>query len=101
MIRDFSKEELEPAEGERDTEITLGGGTLLVLGGGLLFLCVVCFGLGYLVGHRSSSETVAAVSSPSSSKASARPVGSGSKPGAAGQAPARPQAQPAADVSGD
>jgi DedD protein len=98
MIRDFSKEELDPAEGERDTEITLGGSTLVVLGGGLLFLCVVCFGIGYLVGHRSSSETVAAVSSPSSSKASTRPVGSGSKPGAAGQAPTRPQTPAAVGV---
>ncbi len=91
MIRDFSKEELEPVESERDTEITLGGNTVLVLGGGLLFLCVVCFGIGYMVGHRSSSESATAVSLPSNSKASARPAGSGSKPGAAGQAPARPQ----------
>ena len=93
MIRDFSKEELEPAESERDTEITLGGNTVLVLGGGLLFLCVVCFGIGYMVGHRGSSESATAVSLPSNAKASARPAGSGSKPGAAGQAPARPQSQ--------
>jgi DedD protein len=93
MIRDFSREELEPAESERDTEITLGGNTVLVIGGGLFLLCVVCFGLGYRMGHRSSSEPVAAVSTPLSSKASARPAGSGSKPGAAGQAPARTQSQ--------
>ena len=98
MIRDFSKEELEP-QSERDTEITLGGNTVLVLGGGLLFLCVVCFGIGYLVGHRGSSESATAVSLPSNSKASARPAGSGSKPGAAGQAPARPQS-PATGVPG-
>jgi len=100
MIRDFSKEELEPAHGERDTEITLGGSTLAALGGGLLFLCVVCFGIGYLVGHRSSSEPATAVSLPSNSKTTARSVGSGSKPGAAGQAPARPQTPAAVGASG-
>jgi cell division septation protein DedD len=91
MIRDFSKEDVELEEGERDTEFTLGGGTLLALGGGLLFLCVVCFGIGYLVGHRSSSQSATAEALPSNVKTSAKPVGSGSKPGAAGQAPVRPQ----------
>jgi DedD protein len=93
MIRDFSNEELEPAEAEQDTEFTLGGGTLLALGGGLLLLCLVSFGFGYRVGHRSSAESTTAVAPPSKSTESARPVASGSKPGAAGQAPARPQTQ--------
>jgi cell division septation protein DedD len=101
MIRDFSKDELEPAESERDTELTLGGGTLLALGGGLLLLCVVCFGLGYLVGHRSSAELATAVLPSSNSKASVTPVGSGSKPGPAGQAQTRPQAQAAVAVPSD
>jgi DedD protein len=87
MIRDFTKEELQPAESERETEFTLGGGTLLALGGGLLLLCLVCFGLGYRVGHSNSPETTTAVPPSSNSKASARlVVAPGPKPGAAGQA---------------
>jgi DedD protein len=87
MIRDFSKDELEPAKSERDTELTLGGGTLLALGGGLLLLCIVCFGLGYLVGHRGSVESATAAMPAPKSKGSVTPSSSVSKPGAAGQAP--------------
>jgi DedD protein len=87
MIRDFSKDELEPAKSEHDTELTLGGGTLMALCAGLLLLCIVCFGLGYLVGHRGSSESAAAAMPPPKSKGSVTPSGSGSKPGAAGQVP--------------
>jgi DedD protein len=101
MIRDFSKDELEPAGSERDTELTLGGGTLLVLGGGLLLLCLVCFGLGYLVGHRGSPESATAVLPSSNSKTSVTPAGSGAKPGAAGQAQTRAQTQAAVGVPGN
>ena len=99
MIRDFSKDELEHAGSERDAELTLGGGTLLALGSGLLLLCVVCFGLGYMAGHRSSSESATAIFPPSTSKAFVTPAGSGSKPGATGQAQARPQRQAAVGLS--
>lgn len=99
MIRDFSKDETEHLESGNDTELTLGGGTLLVLGGGLLLLCTVCFGLGYLVGHRSPSESATAVAPSLDSKALAAQIRSGSKPGAAGQASATPQTHAAADTS--
>ena len=99
MIRDFSKDESEHLESGNDTELILGGGTLLVLGGGLLLLCTVCFGLGYLVGHRSPSESAIAVAPSSGSKALAAPIRSGSKPGAGGQAEAQPQTHTSADVS--
>lgn len=82
MIRDFSREELEPAT-SNDTELTLGVGTVLGLGAGLLLLCIVCFALGYFVGHRSRSNETAAVVLPDSAPAlSAKP---GSKPGAVRQ----------------
>ena len=100
MIRDFSKEELLPAQSENDTELTIGGGTLLGLGGGLLLLCLICFGLGYMVGHRSSPEQQAVASPVPASKTPVAPAGTGSKPGAGEQVPARPQAQNAADASG-
>ena len=101
MIRDFSKEELLPVRNENDTELTIGGGTLLGLGGGLLLLCAICFGLGYMVGRRSSSDQQAAVVSPLPvAKTPVAPAGAGTKPGAGEQAPVRLQAQSATDSSG-
>lgn len=82
MIRDFSREELEPAA-SNDTELTLGIGTVLGLGAGLLLLCIVCFALGYFVGHRSRLDETSAVVLPDS--ASAISAKSGSKPGAVRQ----------------
>jgi cell division septation protein DedD len=101
MIRDFSKDELEATESGQDTELTLGGGTLFVLGCGLLVLCTTCFSIGYFVGHR-PSQGLETTSSPSGgAKPIPVPTGTGSKPGAAGQPPARPQAGALVDVSTD
>src|SRR5215469_3821734 len=86
MIRDFSRDELDPAASSNETELTIGGGLLLALGGGLFLLCAVCFGAGYFVGHRSSSEQATALTtSDSEPKAPTPAAGSGSKPGAARQ----------------
>ena len=88
MIRDFSREELEPAA-SNDTELTLGIGTVLGLGVGLVLLCTVCFVLGYFVGHRGSSNESAAVVLPDAAPAtSPKP---GSKPGAVRQLTTPPQ----------
>jgi cell division septation protein DedD len=83
MIRDFSREELEPVAGNH-TELTLGLGTVLGLGVGLLLLCTVCFAVGYAVGHRSTPNENAAIVVPDSASAisSAKP---GAKPGAVRQ----------------
>ena len=96
MIRDFSKEELEPVP-DSHTELTLGLGTVLGLGAGLLLLCIVCFALGYAVGHRASTNSDNAVvfSNPKSATATAS---GGTKPGAIRQG-ANPASQDA--VSGD
>ena len=101
MIRDFTKDELEAVERDSDTELTLGGGTLIALGCGLLSALRGLFGIGYLVGHRSSSESAIAMLPPSKSKASVTQTGSGSKPGAAGQAQTHAQTQEAVGVSGN
>jgi len=94
MIRDFSKEELEPAG--NDTELTLGAGAFLAMGCGLLLLCGICFGLGYVVGHRGTPEPNSAAELPTQDvKVTEAPTGSGLKPGAATQAAAaQPQMQP-------
>ena len=84
MIRDFSKDELEAGAGSNETELTIGGGVLLALGGGLLLLCAVCFGVGYFLGHRSSSvQTAASTTAEPDAKAPTAGAGTSSKPGAA------------------
>jgi cell division septation protein DedD len=93
MIRDFSREELDPVATGRDTELTLGGGTLLVIAGGLVTLCAVCFGLGYAVGHRSSADQVVSTATPEPTSKTATATVSGVKPGAAAVAPTQPQSQ--------
>ena len=88
MIRDFSREELEPVAGNH-TELTLGLGTVLGLGAGLLLLCIVCFALGYAVGHRGSASQDSAIVIPdsTSTRSTAKP---GTKPGATRQAASAP-----------
>jgi len=44
----------EPEERGHDTELTLSTGAQLGIVFGLLFLCGLCFGLGYWVGHKPS-----------------------------------------------
>ena len=85
MIRDFSREELDPVA-DNQTELTLGFGTVLGLGAGLLLLCIVCFALGYAIGHRASTNQNAAVVVPDSSSHTS-PVKPGTKPGAVRTAP--------------
>ncbi len=56
---------------QRDTELTLGSGTLLLIFFGLVAVCGLCFGLGYAVGRRSvpGQIDVAAPQSASSQQA--------------------------------
>lgn len=100
MIRDFSKEELAPAG--NDTELTLGAGAFLGIGCALLVLCAICFGLGYVVGHRSSPDQSATAGLPAADTKAAV-TGSGTKPGAgsAAQAPVQPQTQAVTDAQSD
>jgi DedD protein len=98
MIREFDEEELDRGERGQDTELTLGAGLLLVLGCGLVLLCGICFGLGYVVGHR-----VSAPSSGASLRAGTQSVpqasGSTVKPTASAQTTAqRPPAKVAVEV---
>jgi cell division septation protein DedD len=79
----FEDEELEPVTAGRDKELTLGSGSLLAIGLGLLVLCVVCFGLGYAIGNRGRVAAAAALPAPS------QPIGAGNpiaKPPATAQA---------------
>jgi cell division septation protein DedD len=55
----FDDKEIEPAKPKRDTELTLGSGTLLAIFFGLVLLCGLCFGLGYALGHRGTPPAAA------------------------------------------
>jgi len=62
----FDDEDAEPEKPRRDTELTLGNGTLLAGFFGLLLLCGLCFGLGYSLGHRNAAPTAASTPPPQS-----------------------------------
>jgi cell division septation protein DedD len=100
MNRGGGEEEL-PGGDERDTEITLGTGMLLAIGGGLILLCSICFGFGYSVGHHGASETTAGVMTSGNTQTSVPAGGSQSKPMAAGQPPAQQPTKVAVDVPAD
>jgi DedD protein len=65
MQQDFGNEDFEPAQ-NRDKELTLGHWQLAGLGGGLLLICALCFGLGYHAGRGSMPPCTAAGSGDSS-----------------------------------
>jgi DedD protein len=98
MGRGLGEEELEQAKGERDTELTLSAGMQLAIGGGLILLCILCFGFGYAMGHRGSSRSEATGVLPSHAMQMRPEAGSSTaKPMAAGQAAVQPQAAAAVD----
>ncbi|HUB52592.1 MAG TPA: SPOR domain-containing protein [Terracidiphilus sp.] len=79
----FDEEDLEPVRPRRDTELTLGSGMLLAIFFGLVLLCGLCFGLGYAMGHRGASTSVA--SAPGAGASQPFAGNSVAKPSAAAQ----------------
>ena len=55
----FDEDEPETERPRRDREMTLGAGALLGLVFALLLVCGLCFGLGYAVGHHTSTPPTA------------------------------------------
>jgi len=95
MARYFDEDEEPEFERARpDAEVTLSWGALLGMGLGLLLICGVCFGLGYMVGHSGqASAGPAATSTAQPNAPDQEPLqGSGSvpKPSANEQAPVPP-----------
>jgi DedD protein len=88
-------EEVELEEPRHDTELTLSWGVLLGMGFGLLAICGLCFGLGYVVGHRGAAPGAIVSSSPPSAPDQEPLQGSASvpKPSATEQAPELPAAE--------
>lgn len=54
----MDEDELQPAAGPRDRELTLGPMTVASLVLGLLLVCGLCFGLGYSMGSRGARDSV-------------------------------------------
>jgi DedD protein len=82
----FDDREVQPAGAQRDTELTLGSTSLLLIVLGLLLLCGLCFGVGYAMGNRGSQEA-ASLASPASAESSLAQADSGRpKPSANAQA---------------
>jgi cell division septation protein DedD len=85
----FDERELEQAEAQSETELTLGSTTLLLIAFGLALLCGLCFSLGYAAGHRGAQPPVASLPSPDDVSATLAANSGRPKPSAdAGPAPA-------------
>jgi len=81
-VFDDEEQELRPVQARHDTELTLGSGMLLAIFFGLVLLCGLCFGLGYVVGHHSSPAPLAPTTQSTASSASAAAGNSATKPAA-------------------
>ncbi|MFP5277665.1 MAG: SPOR domain-containing protein [Acidobacteriota bacterium] len=71
----------------RDTELTLGSGTLVAIFCGLVLLCGLCFGMGYAVGHRDSGPNAITTPQPAPDQEPLQASGSIPKPSAIAQVP--------------
>ena len=71
----------------KDTELTLGTGTLLAIFFGLVLLCALCFGMGYAVGHRNAGPTAITTPQPAPDQEPLQASGAIPKPSAIAQAP--------------
>jgi DedD protein len=95
MARYFDEDELKVEEPRPDAEVTLSWTALAGMGLGLLAICTLCFGLGYMVGHRGPAPAETAASATPQSAPDQDPLqGSGSvpKPSATAQAAVPPPA---------
>jgi DedD protein len=81
----FDDEYIEQRKSSRDAEITLGAGTMLLISAGLVVVCGLCFGLGYIAGHREAAPAPAAQETANLS-ANPRSINSLPKPSATAQA---------------
>jgi len=88
----FDEQDVEPSRQRRDTELTLGSGTLLAIFFGLVLLCGLCFGMGYAVGHRGAPPSAITPPQPAPDQEPLQASGSIPKPSAIAQTPVTPAA---------
>lgn len=84
----------EPLPERPDKELTLGPVMLVVLAGGLVTLCGVCFGFGYAVGHRSTPALLASTAAQSSGPSAAQLLTAQQSKPAAAPASSQPKPDP-------
>lgn len=103
MASYFEDDEREFEEPRHDAEVTLSWGALFAMALGLLLICALCFGLGYMVGHSGRSSTGPANASSSQQNAPDQEPLQGSdsvpKPSATAQAPVPPPPQTSTNVA--
>jgi DedD protein len=87
----FDEEDAQQAAPQRDTELTLGSMTLLLIFFGLVLLCGLCFGMGYSLGHRESQGSSAGSAVPADAQTTAHADSAHAKPSANAQTASRPQ----------
>jgi DedD protein len=87
---------LEQRKSSGDAEITLGAGTMLLLTAGLAVVCGVCFGAGYMVGHRGTPQQAAAAQQIDGARTNTQASSMQQKPSATAQAAVPAPIQPAA-----
>lgn len=83
----FDEQAVERPRNTRDTELTLGSGTLLAIFFGLVLLCGLCFGAGYSMGHRTTTPTAGATPQAAPDQEPLQPSGAIPKPSAVAQTP--------------
>jgi DedD protein len=97
MLRGLGKSEFQEAEEQQVTELTLGPAMLLAIVLGLILMCGIFFGLGYVSGRRSPAQAVATSTQPTAGQPMTAQTGNSlSKPPAAGLIP--PAAPPQVGV---
>jgi cell division septation protein DedD len=94
MGRYFDEDELEAEERPPDTEITLGRSALVAIPLGILLVCLLCFGLGYVVGSSGTAPAPKSAQTGAQDQEPLQATGAIPKPAATEQAPI-PQPAPA------
>jgi DedD protein len=87
------EEDFQQQNAGADTEFTLGAGTLVLALGGLVIVCGICFGLGYMLGRR-GAVTETAAQQTIDTQVGPQANGSLQKPSATAQTPAAAPEQP-------
>lgn len=90
----FDDEDVEPAKATQETELTLSSTVLLGIVLGLVAVCGLCFGLGYVAGHRGSEELAVGGHPDATAPTTLQADSSRSKPSAITQVPAAPAPAP-------
>ncbi len=84
LLGDFDH---DPERERRDTELTLGSGTLLAIFFGLVLICGLCFGMGYAVGRHTAGPSSITPPRPASEQEPLQASGVIPKPSAVAQTP--------------